>query len=61
MNAKIGKAPWHTGMPKNWNKRKAMIIGVDVFHNIGENLESCVGFSASLDPNLSRYFTKVVM
>mmetsp|Transcript_20688 Transcript_20688/g.18104 ORF Transcript_20688/g.18104 Transcript_20688/m.18104 type:complete len:98 (-) Transcript_20688:107-400(-) len=52
MTAKCGYLPWHVkkteGLPKN-----TMIIGADVFHRFDKKLNSCVGFCASIDPEMS--------
>ena len=59
MNVKIGNPLWWTSMPKSWGPRKAMVIGVDVFHSTKNGKKSVVGFCASLDKNLTKFFSKV--
>ena len=64
MAAKLGLKLWSVetvkGMPKN-----TMLVGADVFHNIGKNRKSVVGFSQplmkiSLDIALFRIFKRKV-
>jgi len=38
-----------------------MIIGADVFHNIGAKKDSCIGFCASLDAKFTRFFSKIAL
>jgi len=58
INAKLGLELWLTERPKNLPE-KTMIIGADVFHNIGAKKDSCIGFCASLDPNFSKFYSRI--
>jgi aubergine-like protein len=58
INAKLGLELWITEKPKGLPER-SMIIGADVFHNIGQKKDSCVGFCASLDPHFSKFYSKI--
>jgi len=58
INAKLGQELWLTERPKNLPE-KTMIIGADVFHNIGQKKDSCIGFCASLDPNFSKFYSRI--
>mmetsp|Transcript_95063 Transcript_95063/g.142417 ORF Transcript_95063/g.142417 Transcript_95063/m.142417 type:complete len:81 (+) Transcript_95063:1468-1710(+) len=59
MNAKTGLALWLSKIPNQIPKR-TMIIGADVFHNVGQEKKSVIGFCASMDPAFSKFFTQVV-
>ena len=59
MNAKLGLPVWQTALPKVWTKKRVMVIGVDVFHNIGSQRNSVIGFCASMDDAMTKFFTKV--
>jgi len=54
MAAKLGLKLWSVetvkGMPKN-----TMLVGADVFHNIGKNRKSVVGFCSTINEDFSRY------
>jgi hypothetical protein len=36
--------------------KPTMIIGIDVIHMVGRNKHSLVGFTATIDRNMSKYF-----
>lgn len=53
--AKIGGSPWGLkGLPMM--DKPTMIIGIDVIHMVGRNKHSLVGFTATLDRYMSKYF-----
>lgn len=58
MNVKVGMEPWITSTPAGL-PQKTMIIGADVFHKADKQGQSCVGFCASIDPQLGKYYCKV--
>jgi len=58
MNAKVGLTPWIVKPPKNLPER-VMIIGADVYHKLDRERRSCVGFCASMDPNFSKFWSKI--
>lgn len=38
-----------------------MIIGLDVAHNVGSDKESIIGFTASLDKYISKYYSDIAI
>jgi len=58
MNAKIGLEPWIVtpcqGLPE-----RTMIIGANVYHNINEQAQSCVGLVSTLNSTFSHYFSQI--
>jgi aubergine-like protein len=58
MNAKIGQPLWITPRPKELPER-TMIIGIDIYKKLIQKKKSCVGFVASLDPQFSKYYSRI--
>lgn len=51
MNAKVGSEPWLIDLPEGTPKN-VMVVGADVFHRFDKDMNSCIGFCASIDPQL---------
>lgn len=47
-------------MPKKISQR-IMLIGIDVYHKTLNNRKSCAGFIASLDSNISKYYSTILV
>ncbi|CAB4054948.1 AUB [Lepeophtheirus salmonis] len=54
INCKLGGELWGADVPKD----NLMVVGVDVFHDPNRRLESVAGLVASMNPALSRWFSK---
>jgi hypothetical protein len=55
VSAKISASPWGLkGLPLM--EVPTMIIGIDVAHGVGKDKVSVVGFAASIDRYISRYY-----
>lgn len=50
----MGKSLWNVEMPKAF-PRPTMVVGIDVCHM--KKKKSIVGFVASCDPNLTKYYS----
>ncbi len=60
VSAKISASPWGLkGLPLM--DVPTMIIGIDVVHHVGRNKVSVVGFAASIDRYISRYYIDSVV
>ena len=58
--AKVGGTPWgFKGLPLM--DRPTMVVGIDVTHHVGKNGDSVLGFSASMDRYVGKYFTSSVI
>ncbi|CAH0702423.1 unnamed protein product [Spodoptera exigua] len=55
MNCKLGAAPWRVQIPLN----SILVIGYDVCHDTRSKEKSFGGFVASLDQNLTRFYSAV--
>jgi len=55
MNCKLGGEVWRVDMPM----KKGMVIGIDTYHDSSDNKKSCGAFVASINPSLTRYYSKV--
>ncbi|XP_060256810.1 piwi-like protein 3 isoform X8 [Ovis aries] len=53
MNCKLGGALWKL--------QNAMFIGIDCFHDIERRRKSVAGFVASIDPDLTRWFSECII
>jgi len=58
MNAKIGGPLWIIPRPKEVPE-DTMIIGIDIFHKLVANKESLIGFVASLDSDITQFYSTV--
>ena len=57
--AKLGGIPWgFRGLPLM--EVPTMIVGVDVCHHVGKQKDSILGFTATLDKYMGRYFVDSV-
>jgi aubergine-like protein len=54
MNCKLGGELWETDMPMS----NAMVVGIDTFHDSASKKRSAVGFVASLNKSLTRYYSR---
>uniref|UniRef100_A0A672IZP5 Piwi-like RNA-mediated gene silencing 2 n=1 Tax=Salarias fasciatus TaxID=181472 RepID=A0A672IZP5_SALFA len=55
MNAKLGGELWTISIPL----KNMMVIGVDVHHNTSKNRQSVMGFVASVNGALTRWYSRV--
>lgn len=56
VNAKTGGAPWgFKSLPMV--DRPTMVIGIDATHRVGRNNDSVLGFCATLDRNMCKFYT----
>lgn len=55
VNAKMGGDLYTMKFPPAMDKRRTMLIGIDVCH---EGSQSIVGFSASVNPEMSQYYSE---
>lgn len=58
INAKLGYSLWLSQIPENFPK-KVMIIGADVYHNVGAKKQSVIGLCASFDEKFSKYYSRI--
>lgn len=59
MNAKINKALWVVERPKGLIDN-TMIIGIDVHHGgVGKKKYSVVGFTATMDNDFTKYYSRI--
>ncbi|XP_061421204.1 piwi-like protein 2 isoform X2 [Lethenteron reissneri] len=56
MNCKLGGELWILDIPL----KNIMVVGVDVFHNVVLGKQSVVGFVASMNRSVSRWYSRVV-
>jgi hypothetical protein len=56
MNVKLGYPLWIVNPIPELSK-KAMIVGVDVYHKTINQSKSCAGFVASLDDKFSKFYS----
>jgi aubergine len=56
ISAKIGDTPWGFKKLPLMNE-PTMLIGIDVCHRVGKNKKSVLGFVASLDKYVGKYYT----
>jgi len=54
--AKLGLELWVVERPKGIPKH-TMLVGADVFHNIGKNRKSIVGLCCTINQNFSKYYS----
>ncbi|KAG8335272.1 Piwi-like protein 2 [Homalodisca vitripennis] len=57
INCKLGGALWAVKIPF----AKAMICGIDTYHDTKNRAQSVAGFVASLNPNVTRWHSQVFM
>ncbi|XP_043293228.1 piwi-like protein 3 [Cervus elaphus] len=57
MNCKLGGALWKVDI----GLQNAMFIGIDCFHDIERRRKSVAGFVASIDPDLTRWFSQCII
>nr|XP_042090675.1 piwi-like protein 3 isoform X3 [Ovis aries] len=57
MNCKLGGALWKVDI----GLQNAMFIGIDCFHDIERRRKSVAGFVASIDPDLTRWFSECII
>ncbi|CAM9691716.1 unnamed protein product [Rangifer tarandus platyrhynchus] len=57
MNCKLGGALWKVDI----GLQNAMFIGIDCFHDIEHRRKSVAGFVASIDPDLTRWFSQCII
>ena len=55
MNVKLGGELWRLAIPI----RKIMIVGIDVYHKTEKQYKSIAGFVSSLNPDQTRWYSKV--
>lgn len=55
MNVKLGGELWSVSMPM----KNTMIIGIDVYHKVEKKYQSIAGFVSSLNPEQTRWYSKV--
>jgi len=58
INAKMGCSLWTTQTPEGLSK-KTMVIGADVYHNVGAKKQSVIGFCASYDEKFSKFYSRI--
>ncbi|XP_065515119.1 piwi-like protein 2 isoform X2 [Lathamus discolor] len=56
MNCKLGGELWGVDIPL----KQLMVIGMDVYHNHRKGMRSVIGFVASMNPVLTRWYSRVV-
>ncbi|XP_031426226.1 piwi-like protein 2 [Clupea harengus] len=56
MNAKLGGELWSVNVPL----KQLMVIGVDVHHDTSKKYRSVMGFVASLNSTLTRWYSRVI-
>lgn len=54
MNSKAGGDLYHLKFPEALNKKRTMLLGIDVCH---AGPQSIVGFSASINKEMSQYYS----
>ena len=61
MNVKLGFGIWKVNYPPVFYKRKTMIIGADVHHNVGGKVKkrSVIGFCATMDDEFTKFYSRV--
>ncbi len=55
MNCKLGGELWRLNIPI----KKAMIVGIDVYHKTEKKYKSIAGFVSSLNGDQTKWFSKV--
>ena len=55
MNVKLGGELWRLSIPI----KKLMIVGIDVYHKTEKQYKSIAGFVSSLNPDQTRWYSKV--
>ena len=58
MNSKMGGDLFHLKLPDKMNAMKTMLIGIDVCHSGGNSI---VGFAASVNKELSQYYSDFIV
>jgi len=56
MNVKLGGQLWTVQIPLE----KTMVVGMDVYHDSLQKGTSVVGFCASMNPSMTKYYSRVV-
>ena len=59
MNSKMGGDLFHLKLPDKLLNSRTMLIGIDVCHAGGNN--SIVGFAASVNKELSQYYSDFIV
>ena len=57
MNAKLGGEPWKV----DFGIKSLQVIGVDVYHQGKNRNKSTVGVVASINPDLTRYYSRAIV
>lgn len=58
INSKIGGDLFHLKFPEKMDNMRTMLIGIDVCHSGGNSI---VGFSASINPEMSQYYSDFIV
>jgi len=56
INCKLGGELWRVQIPL----KNLMVIGIDVYHETVKKSNSCVGFCATINPHLTRYYSRAI-
>jgi aubergine-like protein len=59
MNCKMGGAAWSIASPIR--DPLVMVVGLDVCHDTQRGSQSVVGFTATMDPGFTQYFSKIAI
>lgn len=58
INSKAGGDLYHLAFPQVLKNKRTMLIGIDVCH---AGAQSVVGFSASINPEMSQYYSNYII
>lgn len=58
ISAKLNYSPWKVEKPLSFKKKKVMLVGIDRYHKLIENRQSCVGYVSTVNSSFTEFYSR---